>query len=358
MHAAGPLPLCSLAVPPSSNQPTNPTPSPRHSISAPCRYAHWWIRQAVTRSISDQARVIRLPVHLHEAMGKVRAWPAVGVRRRCAGCCGVAGGAASCPRMGPPHEACPLCPLPPILPSNPPHTSRHAPPLSLSLARPQVRRAEQQLWDELGTPPSPQAVADRCGLTYPKLMNLYKSFRAPTSRDAGPLSGDASTEDKAPGEQWVEEMMEDVSSGVGWGGVWLWIEVQLPCWLHDVWLAACARQRKWVLAHHRMSKEDPSSEQPSEHSPKRCVSHPVFSPLQEDPAELAHHRMMKDDLNHVLLTLTERECGIIKVSTRLCLCVGTCACGLWGVWVPVWGAHACACPQQRWPPVPLQCAAE
>lgn len=35
-------------------------------------YAHWWIRQAVTRSISDQARVVRLPVHLHEALAKVR----------------------------------------------------------------------------------------------------------------------------------------------------------------------------------------------------------------------------------------------------------------------------------------------
>ena len=29
-------------------------------------YAHWWIRQAVTRSISDQSRTIRLPVHLFE----------------------------------------------------------------------------------------------------------------------------------------------------------------------------------------------------------------------------------------------------------------------------------------------------
>lgn len=37
-------------------------------------YAHWWIRQAVTRSISDQSRTIRLPVHLFEIisrMGKV-----------------------------------------------------------------------------------------------------------------------------------------------------------------------------------------------------------------------------------------------------------------------------------------------
>jgi RNA polymerase primary sigma factor len=35
-------------------------------------YAHWWIRQAVTRAISDQARVVRLPVHLHEGLAKVR----------------------------------------------------------------------------------------------------------------------------------------------------------------------------------------------------------------------------------------------------------------------------------------------
>lgn len=35
-------------------------------------YAHWWIRQAVTRSISDQGRVVRLPVHLHEALARVR----------------------------------------------------------------------------------------------------------------------------------------------------------------------------------------------------------------------------------------------------------------------------------------------
>ncbi|KAK9816494.1 hypothetical protein WJX72_000968 [[Myrmecia] bisecta] len=35
-------------------------------------YAHWWIRQAVTRAISDQSRVIRLPVHLYEVMSKVK----------------------------------------------------------------------------------------------------------------------------------------------------------------------------------------------------------------------------------------------------------------------------------------------
>lgn len=35
-------------------------------------YAHWWIRQAVTRAISDQGRVVRLPVHLHEALARVR----------------------------------------------------------------------------------------------------------------------------------------------------------------------------------------------------------------------------------------------------------------------------------------------
>jgi RNA polymerase primary sigma factor len=35
-------------------------------------YATWWIRQAITRSIADQARTIRIPVHMIEAMGKMR----------------------------------------------------------------------------------------------------------------------------------------------------------------------------------------------------------------------------------------------------------------------------------------------
>ncbi|MBT4730919.1 sigma-70 family RNA polymerase sigma factor [Candidatus Woesearchaeota archaeon] len=35
-------------------------------------YATWWIRQAITRSIADQARTIRIPVHMIEAMGKIR----------------------------------------------------------------------------------------------------------------------------------------------------------------------------------------------------------------------------------------------------------------------------------------------
>ncbi|KAL4430587.1 hypothetical protein ABPG77_005827 [Micractinium sp. CCAP 211/92] len=138
-------------------------------------YAHWWIRQAVTRAISDQARVVRLPVHLHEAMGR-------------------------------------------------------------------VRRAEQALFEETGAPPAPQAVADRVGLSYSKLMQLYKAFRPPTSRDDGPLGAvDTAAEDKA-GDNWIEEVDDE-----------------------------------------------------------------------DDPAEAAHHRMMKEDLNHVLLTLTERECGIIKM---------------------------------------------
>ncbi len=34
-------------------------------------YATWWIRQAVTRSIADQARVVRLPVHFVEAIGRM-----------------------------------------------------------------------------------------------------------------------------------------------------------------------------------------------------------------------------------------------------------------------------------------------
>ena len=36
-------------------------------------YATWWIRQAITRAIADHARTIRIPVHMIETMGKLRA---------------------------------------------------------------------------------------------------------------------------------------------------------------------------------------------------------------------------------------------------------------------------------------------
>ncbi|MCA8994096.1 MAG: sigma-70 family RNA polymerase sigma factor [Planctomycetaceae bacterium] len=35
-------------------------------------YATWWIRQAITRAISDQARTIRVPVHMIETMSRLR----------------------------------------------------------------------------------------------------------------------------------------------------------------------------------------------------------------------------------------------------------------------------------------------
>ncbi|GHV44215.1 hypothetical protein AGMMS49546_27830 [Spirochaetia bacterium] len=34
-------------------------------------YAIWWIRQAITRSISDQARTIRVPIHMIEQINNV-----------------------------------------------------------------------------------------------------------------------------------------------------------------------------------------------------------------------------------------------------------------------------------------------
>ena len=34
-------------------------------------YATWWIRQAITRAMADQARTIRLPVHIVEAIGRL-----------------------------------------------------------------------------------------------------------------------------------------------------------------------------------------------------------------------------------------------------------------------------------------------
>src|SRR5207245_566161 len=35
-------------------------------------YATWWIRQAITRAIADRGRQIRLPVHVHDQIRKLR----------------------------------------------------------------------------------------------------------------------------------------------------------------------------------------------------------------------------------------------------------------------------------------------
>ena len=48
-------------------------------------YATWWIRQAITRAIADQARTIRIPVHMVETINKfvrTRALPRAGDRSR------------------------------------------------------------------------------------------------------------------------------------------------------------------------------------------------------------------------------------------------------------------------------------
>src|SRR5947208_13692242 len=34
-------------------------------------YATWWIRQAITRAMADQARTIRIPVHMVEQINKL-----------------------------------------------------------------------------------------------------------------------------------------------------------------------------------------------------------------------------------------------------------------------------------------------
>ena len=53
-------------------------------------YATWWIRQAITRAIADQARTIRMPVHMIETINKlmrtqrqlVQEWAASPPRKR------------------------------------------------------------------------------------------------------------------------------------------------------------------------------------------------------------------------------------------------------------------------------------
>ncbi|HBE19088.1 MAG TPA: RNA polymerase sigma factor, RpoD/SigA family, partial [Cyanobacteria bacterium UBA11367] len=33
---------------------------------------YWWIRQAITRAIAQQARAIRLPIHITEKLNKIK----------------------------------------------------------------------------------------------------------------------------------------------------------------------------------------------------------------------------------------------------------------------------------------------
>ncbi|CAK9199220.1 unnamed protein product [Sphagnum jensenii] len=35
-------------------------------------YVHWWIRQGVTRAIADHSRTVRVPVHVHDTLGRIR----------------------------------------------------------------------------------------------------------------------------------------------------------------------------------------------------------------------------------------------------------------------------------------------
>ncbi|MCX5710177.1 MAG: RNA polymerase sigma factor RpoD [Candidatus Omnitrophica bacterium] len=45
-------------------------------------YATWWIRQAITRSIADQARTIRIPVHMTETINKIIRYSRIFVQER------------------------------------------------------------------------------------------------------------------------------------------------------------------------------------------------------------------------------------------------------------------------------------
>ena len=61
-------------------------------------YATWWIRQAITRSIADQARTIRIPVHMIETINKI-------VRTSRARCC-TRSAASRRPRSSPKSSPC------------------------------------------------------------------------------------------------------------------------------------------------------------------------------------------------------------------------------------------------------------
>ena len=230
-------------------------------------YAHWWIRQAVTRSISDQARVVRLPVHLHEAMGRVSAR---GGRRL-----GAAGARALAGRRGvtvcrPQRTGCRCARLPsPTLLLLP--RCRCAAPSSSCLRR-WAACLPRRRWPTVWGSPTPSscrlvvgglltaclggcaggtrggsacragALAHQSGRRddgsvplhscsasththtrthtllqlspLPPRAQLYKAFRPPTSRDGG-AAGAPESDEKGMGEQWVEETLEEVRGGAG-----------------------------------------------------------------------------------------------------------------------------------------------
>jgi RNA polymerase primary sigma factor len=60
-------------------------------------YATWWIRQAITRSIADQARTIRIPVHMIETINKIVRTPPDAARDRPRADAGRAGREAAMP---------------------------------------------------------------------------------------------------------------------------------------------------------------------------------------------------------------------------------------------------------------------
>lgn len=35
-------------------------------------YAYWWVRQAMTRAIAEKSRTVRLPIHIHEKLSKIK----------------------------------------------------------------------------------------------------------------------------------------------------------------------------------------------------------------------------------------------------------------------------------------------
>jgi RNA polymerase primary sigma factor len=80
-HAPGRLDCQALCRPRAG--PAGPDPRRQHRPAAGRRkirpgpgfkfstYATWWIRQAITRAIADQARTIRIPVHMVETINKL-----------------------------------------------------------------------------------------------------------------------------------------------------------------------------------------------------------------------------------------------------------------------------------------------
>ena len=128
-------------------------------------YATWWIRQAITRAIADQARTIRIPVHMVETINKT-----IRVSRQLLQELGHDPSAEEIAKeMGMPAEK-----VRDIL-----RIAQE--PVSMEETINKVIRVNRQLLQELGHDPSPEETAEEMGMPVEKVREILKIAQEPVS---------------------------------------------------------------------------------------------------------------------------------------------------------------------------------